>query len=179
MGGANSAGQAAIFFAKIARSVTMLVRGEGLSESMSHYLVEQIEHTPNISLRFHTSVENVVGNDRLEALVLRDSTTDEYTTDQASALFVFIGALPRTGWLDEKVLRDEKGFILTGPDLIASGRPKGWTQDRDPYLLETNIPGVFAAGDVRHGSGKRVATAVGEGAMAVMTIWQYRALAGL
>ena len=179
VGGANSAGQAAIFFAKIARSVTMLVRGEGLSESMSHYLVEQIEHTPNINLRFHTSVENVVGNDRLEGLVLRDSTTNRCVTEPASALFVFIGALPRTDWLDERVSRDEKGFILTGPDLMASGRPKGWMHDRDPYLLETNIPGVFAAGDVRHGSGKRVATAVGEGAMAVMTIWQYRALAGI
>ena len=179
IGGANSAGQAAIYFSNVARSVTMLVRGQGLSGSMSHYLVEQIEHTPNIHLRFNSSVEHVVGEDRLEAIVVKDSTTNECTTEEASALFVFIGALPRTDWLNDRVMRDEKGFVLTGPDLLAKGRPKSWTLDRDPYLLETNIPGVFAAGDVRYGSGKRVATAVGEGAMAVMTIWQYRALTGL
>ena len=110
---------------------------------------------------------------------MRNTTTGERETQPGSALFVFIGAMPLTNWLDGCVLRDDKGFILTGPDILGSGQPQAWRLDRDPYLLETNIPGVFAAGDVRHGSGKRVATAVGEGAAAVMSVWQYRAEAGL
>ncbi len=179
VGGANSAGQAAIYFSDVARSVTMLVRGPALSSTMSHYLVERIERTPNIHLRFNTTVDEVIGNEHLESLVVRDTTSDESETVSASALFVFIGALPRTEWLDGRVLRDEKGFVLTGPEVMVDGRPRTWRFERDPYLLETNIPGVFAVGDVRHGSGKRVATAVGEGAMAVMSIWQYRAQAGL
>jgi thioredoxin reductase (NADPH) len=179
VGGANSAGQAAVYFAGYARSVTMLVRGEGLSESMSHYLVEQIERTSNIAVETHTSVAEVIGAEHLEGLVLRDATTGECRSVPASALFVFIGAQPRTDWLDGSIERDERGFVLTGPDLTAGGRKSTWPLERDPFLLETNIPGVFAAGDVRHGSGKRVATAVGEGAMAVMTVWQYRAKNGL
>ena len=179
VGGANSAGQAAIYFSNVARSVTMLVRGAGLSAGMSQYLVERIERTPNVVLRCNTTVEEVTGDERLETLVLRNTATDERETVSGSALFVFIGASPRTDWLEDRVLRDDRGFVLTGPDVMAAGRPKRWTLDRDPYLLETNIAGVFAAGDVRHGSGKRVATAVGEGAMAVMSIWQYRAKAGL
>lgn len=179
VGGANSAGQAAVYFSGFARSVTMLVRGDGLSDSMSHYLVEQIERTPNITVQVHTTVAEVIGGDHVEGLVLRDSVTGKCRSVPAGALFVFIGALPRTEWLDGAIARDERGFILTGTDLVADGRPKTWPLERDPFLLETSIPGVFAAGDVRHGSGKRVATAVGEGAMAVMTVWQCREYNGI
>lgn len=179
VGGANSAGQAALFFASHARSVTMLVRGQGLSDSMSHYLAERIEATPNIHLRFNTTVEEAIGKDHLERIVVRDRASDAVMTIPACALFVFIGASPRTDWLDGRVARDERGFILTGPDVMEGPRSHGWPLERDPFLLETSVPGVFAAGDVRHGSGKRVATAVGEGAMAVMSIWQYRAKNGL
>jgi thioredoxin reductase (NADPH) len=179
VGGANSAGQAAIYFANVARSVTMLVRGTALSSSMSHYLIERIEQTPNIHLRFSTAVAEVAGGENLETIVLQNTGTRETETIAASALFVFIGAVPFTGWLDGCVARDERGFVLTGQDIPAEGRIPGWTVDRDPFLLETSIPGVFAVGDVRHGSGKRVATAVGEGSMAVMSIWQYRAHNGL
>lgn len=179
VGGANSAGQAAIYFADIASSVTLLVRGSELSASMSFYLAERIERTPNIQIRFQTAVDELRGDGRLEELVLKDLATGETETVAGSALFVFIGALPRTEWLGNRIVRDDRGFILTGPDVGASDRRQGWKLERDPYLLETSIPGVFAAGDVRHGSGKRVATAVGEGAMAVMSIWQYRSQVGL
>lgn len=179
VGGANSAGQAAVYFSGYAKSITMLVRGEGLSDSMSHYLIEQIERTPNITVQTHTSVAEVIGTEHLEGLVLRDATTGECRGVPATAMFVFIGALPRTEWLNGAIERDERGFIVTGPDLKADGKTAKWPLERDPFLLETSIPGVFAAGDVRHGSGKRVATAVGEGAMAVMTVWQYRAKNGL
>lgn len=178
VGGANSAGQAAIYFANYASKVNMLVRGESLSASMSHYLIDRIEHAPNIDVRYHTSVAQAHGNGHLESLVLRDATTGDCKTVPARAMFVFIGAVPPTDWLKESLLCDERGFILTGPDVVAAGKGS-WKLDRDPFLLETSVPGVFAAGDVRHGSGKRVATAVGEGAMAVMSIWQYRAQAGL
>jgi thioredoxin reductase (NADPH) len=179
VGGANSAGQAAIYFSNVARSITMLIRGSTLSAGMSRYLIERIEHTPNIRLRFDTAVDEVQGDERLEGLVLKNTVTGERESVRGSALFVFIGAIPLTGWLDGCVSCDDKGFVLTGPDVLEGGHSKMWTLDRDPYLLETNIPGVFAAGDVRHGSGKRVATAVGEGAAAVMSVWQYRAQAGL
>ena len=179
LGAANSAGQAAIHFASVARRVTMLVRGGSLSAGMSHYLAERIEATPNIDLRFHTAVDEVRGDEHLEQVVLRNTESGERRTEPASALFVFIGAAPRTDWLDGRVARDEKGFVLTGPEVLAKGGAKEWRADRDPYLMETSIPGVFAAGDVRLGSGKRVATAVGEGATAVMSIWQYRTSMGL
>lgn len=179
VGGANSAGQAAIFFASRARSVSMIVRGDSLSASMSHYLLERIENTPNIHVIHHTTVDEAIGGEHLEALKLKNTIIGECAVVPASALFVFIGALPHTGWLDGTVMRDERGFLLTGPDLLADGRPKTWHLDRDPFLLETSVPGVFAAGDVRHGSGKRVATAVGEGATAVMSVWQYRLSVGL
>lgn len=179
VGGANSAGQAAIFFANVASKITMLIRGGNLSAGMSSYLTERIESTPNIELRFNTEVDEVQGTEKLERLVLKDRVTGEKETVKGTALFVFIGAMPLTDWLDGSVLRDEKGFILTGPEVVKGKTDRPWSLDRDPLLLETNIPGVFAAGDVRHGSAKRVATAVGEGAAAVMSIWQYRTLVGL
>jgi thioredoxin reductase (NADPH) len=179
IGGANSAGQAAVYFSAFAKSVTMLVRGDGLSDSMSHYLIEQIERTLNIVVQTHTSVAEASGTGHLEALVLRDTTTGECRGVPASAMFVFIGALPRTEWLNGSIARDDRGFVLTGPDLTRDAKAAKWPLERDPFLLETSVPGVFADGDVRHGSGKRVATAVGEGAMAVMTVWQYRAKNGL
>ncbi|HET8522912.1 MAG TPA: NAD(P)/FAD-dependent oxidoreductase, partial [Thermomicrobiales bacterium] len=179
VGGANSAGQAAIYFANFARNVTMLVRGPALSATMSHYLIERIEQAPNIDVRYKTTVESVGGIDHVENLTLRNTETNKCDVVSANGLFVFIGAQPLTEWLDGVILRDEKGFLLTGLDITAAGKSNAWQLDRDPFLLETSVPGVFAAGDVRHGSGKRVATAVGEGAMAVMSIWQYRALMGL
>ncbi len=179
IGAANSAGQAAIHFATVAEKVTMLVRGTTLSSSMSHYLAERIEATPNIDLRYHATVDEVCGREHLDQLVLRDTDSGERRIEPARALFVLIGAAPRTDWLDGRVARDEKGFILAGPDVLTKGGAKSWGLDRDPYLMETSIPGVFAAGDVRLGSGKRVATAVGEGATAVISVWQYRASMGL
>jgi thioredoxin reductase (NADPH) len=179
IGAANSAGQAAIHFASVAEQVTMLVRGDGLSASMSHYLAERILATANIDIRYHTTIDEVRGDGHLEEIVLRDTESGEIAPEAACALFVFIGAAPRTEWLDDKVARDDKGFVLAGPDVLAKGGAKAWRADRDPYLMETSIPGVFAAGDVRLGSAKRVATAVGEGATAVMSIWQYRARMGL
>jgi thioredoxin reductase (NADPH) len=179
IGAANSAGQAALHFASVADQVTMLVRGDGLSASMSHYLAERILATPNIDIRYHTTIDEVRGDGHLEEIVLRDTDNGDVTPEPGCALFVFIGAAPRTEWLDGKVARDDKGFILAGPDVLAKGGAKAWRADRDPYLMETSIPGVFAAGVVRLGSAKRVATAVGEGATAVMSIWQHRARMGL
>jgi len=174
VGGANSAGQAAMYFSKYARQVIMLVRGDSLEKGMSQYLVDQIEGTENITVRLNASVVEVKGETSLEAITIWDSTTGEKQTVPATSLFIFIGASPHTDWLDGVVERDERGFILTGPDLVRQGkRPKGWTLDRDPLLLETNVPGIFAAGDVRHGSVKRVASGVGEGAIAVQLIHQY------
>lgn len=178
VGGANSAGQAAVHYSGITRSVTMIVRGTSLSASMSHYLIERIEQTPNIHVRYQSSVSSVSGTDHLERIEICDMTRNEGTTLPAGALFIFIGAVPPTTWLADDLMLDDRGFILTGPEVINSS-PNTWTLERDPLMLETSIPGVFAAGDVRHGSGKRVATAVGEGASAVMSVWQYRNLAGL
>jgi len=179
VGAANSAGQAAIHFATVARQVTLLARGGTLSASMSHYLADRIHATPNIDIRYHTEVDEVCGGEHLEQVILRDADTGERQIEPASALFVFIGAAPRTDWLDSTIARDAKGFILSGPDILTGKGATRWPLDRDPYLMETSVPGVFAAGDVRLGSGKRVATAVGEGATAVMSIWQYRASMGL
>jgi thioredoxin reductase (NADPH) len=174
VGGANSAGQAAMYLAKGAKSVTLLVRGPDLSASMSHYLIQQIEEAPNISVRARTVVEAAHGPERLEQLTLRDVDTGESELVDAQWLFVFIGAAPLTDWLDGTVLRDPRGFILAGPDLTADGRPPaGWELDRPPYHLETNVPGVFVAGGARAESAKRVASAVGEGAMAVMLVHRY------
>ncbi len=174
VGGANSAGQAAMNFAKYAERVVILVRGSSLSSTMSQYLVDQIKQTQNIQIWTHASVAEVHGNSHLEEISVLCSDTNKIERVPASSVFIFIGALPQTDWLGTLVERDERGFILTGPDLIRDGqRPKGWTLDRDPFLLETNVPGIFAVGDVRHGSVKRVASGVGEGSVAVQFIHQY------
>jgi thioredoxin reductase (NADPH) len=174
VGGANSAGQAAMNFAKYADRVVILVRGESLSSTMSKYLIDQIEQTPNIQLWTHASIAEVHGDSHLEEISILCSDTSKVERVTATSVFIFIGALPQTDWLGDAVERDERGFILTGPDLIRAGdRPKGWNLDRDPFLLETNVPGIFAVGDVRHGSVKRVASGVGEGSVAVQFIHQY------
>ncbi|MER6070733.1 FAD-dependent oxidoreductase [Streptomyces sp. NPDC001817] len=174
VGGANSAGQAAMYLSRGAKSVTLLVRGPDLSASMSHYLIQQINEAPNISVRPHTVVDAAHGSDHLEQLTLRHTVTGECERVDAQWVFVFIGAAPLTDWLGDAVLRDERGFILAGPDLTADGRPPtGWELDRPPYHLETSVPGVFVAGDARAESAKRVASAVGEGAMAVMLVHRY------
>ena len=174
VGGANSAGQAAMHFSKYARRVMMLVRGNSLSATMSQYLIDQIMQTPNIHVEVGSQVVDVHGEERLEAISIRCGDSGEVDQMAASALFVFIGAEPLTDWLAGVVDRDERGFILTGRDLLREGkRPKAWPLDRDPYLPETSVPGIFAVGDVRHGSVKRVASGVGEGSIAVQFIHEY------
>jgi thioredoxin reductase (NADPH) len=174
VGGANSAGQAAVYFARHANLVTILVRGTSLAASMSHYLIQQIETIPNIAVCTCTEVVAGTGGEHLESLTLRDNTTGTTEVVDAELLFVFIGALPRTEWLEGVVVRDERGFVVTGPDLPLEGdRPAGWIEERAPYHLESSIPGVFVAGDARAESAKRVASAVGEGAMAVMLVHRY------
>ncbi|HEY6399996.1 MAG TPA: FAD-dependent oxidoreductase [Blastocatellia bacterium] len=175
VGGANSAGQAAIHLSKYARQVTMLVRGPSLAATMSQYLIDQIAATPNINVRCQASVVEAHGETHLEAITIADAETRE--TAPTKSLFIFIGAQPGTDWLAGNLERDEHGFILSGPDLPRDGRkqPHSWarTIGRDPFLLETSVPGVFVAGDVRRGSIKRVASSVGEGAIAVQLIHQY------
>ena len=174
VGGANSAGQSAVYLSRMAKSVTLLVRGPSLTKSMSHYLIEQVENVPNITVRTCTTVVGARGDGHLEGLTLQDANTGETEDVAAQHLFVFIGAAPLTGWLDGVLERDEHGFVLTGPDLTAEGdAPEEWPLDRAPYHLEASVPGVFVAGDVRAESAKRVASAVGEGAMAVMLVHRY------
>ncbi|WP_214367551.1 FAD-dependent oxidoreductase [Pseudonocardia sp. H11422] len=174
VGGANSAGQAAVYFARQARSVTLLVRGPSLTASMSHYLIEQLAGIPTISVRTCTEVTAAHGDEHLERLELRDTAAGTTEAVDTSWLFVLIGAAPHTEWLDERVARDRAGFVLAGPDLLVDGhRPPGWPLDRDPYHLETSLPGVFVAGDARAASMKRVASAVGDGAMAVALVHRY------
>ena len=174
VGGANSAGQAAVYLAQHAKTVTILCRGSSLERSMSYYLIEQIRATGNISARICTEVIAGEGDDHLESLTLRDTSTGATETVDAQWLFLFIGAAPLTDWLDGVVVRDARGFVLAGPDLASCGRrPPGWDLDRLPYHLETSVPGVFVAGDARAESAKRVASAVGEGAMAVMLVHRY------
>jgi thioredoxin reductase (NADPH) len=174
VGGANSAGQAAMYFSRYADNVTMLIRGGSLDTSMSRYLIDQIEKVPNIEVRTCTEVVGGSGEEHLETLTLRNNQSGVEESLPASWLFVFIGAAPRTEWLDGCLDRDRRGFVLAGPDLVVDGkRPEGWSLDRDPYHLETSVPGVFVAGDVRSESVKRVASAVGEGAMAVTLVHRY------
>ena len=176
IGGANSAGQAAMNFASYARRVIVLVRGESLSTSMSKYLIDECARKPNIEVQYGVQLVEAHGADRLEAISVRCDRTGEVDKTPAFSVFVFIGAEPGTDWLEGVVARDGRGFILTGPDLFLNGqRPKGWLLDRDPTLLETSLPGVFAVGDVRHGSVKRVASGVGEGSIAIQFVHQYLA----
>jgi thioredoxin reductase (NADPH) len=175
VGGANSAGQAAVFLSRHARRVTLLVRADNLERSMSYYLIRQIADIPNVDVRLSTEVVQAGGSDHLEELTLCERGSGKTETVPASFMFVFIGAAPRTEWLDGIIQRDVNGFVVTGPDIVATDgrRPKGWNLERDPYYLEASAPGVFAAGDVRANSVKRVASAVGEGAMAVQLIHSY------
>ena len=174
VGGANSAGQAALHFARFARKVTMLVRGPGLSATMSKYLIDEIERTSNIVLEARTQVLEAIGEERLEGLRLLGPGGESVVT--ASSLFVFIGAAPGTDWLPKCILRDDKGFVMSGPELRIDGKlPETWHEKREPFLLESSVPGIFVAGDVRQGSIKRVASAVGEGSIAVQFAHQYLA----
>src|SRR6201995_5035375 len=174
VGGANSAGQSAVYLSRHAKSVTILVRGPSLERSMSYYLIKQIEDVPNISVRTCTEVIEAHGEDHLESLTLRSTASGGTETVDAQLLFLFIGAAPLTDWLDGVVVRDSAGFVVSGPDLSVGGeRPRGWELDRMPYHLETSVPGVFVAGDARSESAKRVASAVGEGALAVMLVHRY------
>ena len=174
VGGANSAGQAAVFFSRHAKSVTLLVRGPSLESSMSYYLIKQLEEIENVCVRTRTEVVEAMGEEHLQRLALRNNETGEQETVDCGPMFIFIGAAPRTEWLEGVVVRDSRGFVRTGPDLMTEGKPPaGWPLDREPYYLESSIPGVFVAGDVRADSVKRVASAVGEGAMAVTLVHRY------
>lgn len=174
VGGANSAGQGAMFFSRFASKVTMLVRGSALEKGMSQYLVDQINNTENIEVRLRMSVTEVIGTDRLESIVIKNRDTEETETLSAAALFIFIGAKPHTDFVAEIVERNNSGFILTGSDLFRNNKaPKKWRLKRNPFLLETNVPGIFAVGDVRQGAIRRVASAVGQGSTAVSFVHQY------
>ena len=174
VGGANSAGQAAMFFSRYAARVTMLVRGDSLAKGMSQYLVDQIESTENIEVRLGASVAEARGTDRLQELVIESKTTGDLETVPAAGLFIFIGAKPHTDFVADVVERNSAGFVLTGPDLFVDGqRPKGWHLKRDPYLLETSVPGILSVGDVRQGVVRRVAAAVGQGSTAISFVHQY------
>src|SRR5215469_10390779 len=177
VGGANSAGQAAMYFSKFARQVTMLVRGEALSDSMSLYLEKQLAATKNIDVKLNTRVMAVEGTERCETITIQDTKTHTTENVSANALLIYAGASPRTEWLAGVVERDAQGYIISGQHLMLEGkRPTGWTADRDPFYLETSVPGIFVAGDVRHRSAKGVTSGVGEGAMAVKLVHQYLGL---
>ena len=174
VGGANSAGQAAVHLAKYAAQVTLLVRGRSLADSMSEYLIREIDAAPNIAVRCRVAVTGGAGQNRLESLTLTDLESSAAETVRAAALFVLIGAEPRTQWLPATVRRDQSGFVITGTDLLDDGRPAGdWPLRRLPMFLESSVPGVFAVGDVRYGSVKRVASAVGEGSTAIRLVHDY------
>lgn len=174
VGGANSAGQAAMNFSRVAEQVTMLVRGESLEKSMSKYLIDQIAATSNIKVETNTEIVEAMGNGHLESVKIRTRQGEEVRP--ASSVFLFIGAAPQTDWLPESIMRDPNGFVLSGRDLRIDGQlPRIWKEEREPFLLETSMPGVFVAGDVRHGSVKRAASAVGEGSIAVQLMHQYLA----
>ena len=174
VGGANSAGQGAMFFSRYSSQVTMLVRSTGLSKGMSQYLIDQIQATPNIEVLLQSEVLEAHGENRLELITIFDKASGETRTIPGAALFIFVGAVAHTDFLSDVIERNRAGFILTGSDLIHDGkRPPGWALKRDPYLLETSVPGIFAAGDVRQSAVRRVASAVGEGAIAVSLVHQY------
>jgi thioredoxin reductase (NADPH) len=174
VGGANSAGQAATHLSEYASHVTLVVRGRSLTTSMSDYLIKEIEAAQNIDVRFGTCVVDGGGEGRLEHLVLKDLDSGHTETVGAAALFILIGAEPHTGWLPEEIVRDQQGYVVTGPDLLQDGGPpRGWPLGRHPLPMETSVPGVFAAGDVRHGSVKRVASAVGAGAITVQSVHEH------
>jgi thioredoxin reductase (NADPH) len=177
VGGGNSAGQAAVYFSSYARKVTLLVRGPSLDASMSYYLIQQLAAKHNVEVRTRSRVVRAQGEHRLEAIVVENRDTGALTTEPASALFVLIGADAETAWLPDAVIRDSKGYVCTGRDVmdLVADRQGSWPLERDPYLLETSVPGVIAAGDVRHGSVKRVASGVGEGSMAIAFVHQYLA----
>lgn len=177
VGGGNSAGQCAMYLSQFASEVHLVVRRAGLRETMSQYLIDQITGTPNIRVSGFKAVEAVEGVDRLERVILRDCESDATSTESIDALFIFIGTKPHSDWLPDVVLRDVKGFVLTGRDAsIAERFARCWKESRQPLLLETSVPGIFAAGDVRSGAMNRVAAAVGEGAMAVRFVNEYLAL---
>lgn len=175
VGGGNSAGQAAVHLAKFAEQVTVLVRGPSLAESMSNYLVKELEREPNIEIRYQTEVVDAQGETRLERLTLRDGKSGRTETVPAAAIFILVGAEPRTGWLPDAIKRDRWGYVLTGNDLRRNHRTAAscWPLERPPMLLETSMPGVFAVGDVRHASVKRVASAVGEGSISIRMVHEY------
>jgi thioredoxin reductase (NADPH) len=174
VGGANSAGQAAMFFSRFAKQVTMLVRGTSLSKSMSQYLIDQINDTENIDVKTNTVVTEALGEEKLEAIKIQDHVTGEEMELPAAAMFIFIGAKSHSGMVADVVARNSAGFIRAGRTLMRNGsRPKGWNLHRDPFPLETNVPGIFVAGDVRDEAVRRVASAVGEGAIAVSQVHQY------
>jgi thioredoxin reductase (NADPH) len=173
IGGANSAGQAAVHLSRFARSVTLLVRAQQLEKSMSHYLIEQITSIPNIHLRLQSEVIAAGGSAHLETITIVDRATGSEAVEPTNFLFVMIGASPHTDWIGDAVARDAQGFILSGTEVLRDGTPPRWTTAREPYLLETSLSGVFVAGDARRSSMKRVASAVGEGAMAVHLVHQY------
>lgn len=177
VGGANSAGQAAMYFSRFARRVTMLVRGKSLSDTMSQYLEKQIAATKNIEVKLNSKVISVEGAARCEKIKIEDNQTHQTETVPASALLIYAGAVPRTDWLAGVVERDAQGYLISGQHLMLEGkRPTGWTADRDPFYLETSVPGIFVVGDVRHRSAKGVTSGVGEGAMAVKLVHQYLGL---
>jgi len=174
VGAANSAGQGAMFFSRYARKVTMVVRGTDLSAGMSRYLVDRIAETPNVEVLLNTVVAGARGEGRLEAVTVGNTVSGEEREITATGMFIFVGQMPRTALCGKLVMRDEQGFVLTGRDVMVDGRrPAGWTAARDPFLFETNVPGIFCAGDARYGSGKRCAAAVGEGSATVSMIHQY------
>ena len=170
IGAGNSAGQAAMHFASHARKVTLIVRGDSLERSMSHYLIEQLRGKSNISVQLHAEVSAVCGDTHLTAIDIRDRLTSEVRRHDSGGLFVFIGATAQTKWLPAEIARDPNGYILTGDEVVRAGR---WSQRRDPYLLESSVPGIFACGDVRLSSVKRVAAAVGEGSMVIALVRQF------
>jgi thioredoxin reductase (NADPH) len=177
VGGGNSAGQAAMFFVNYAAKVTLLVRGKSLASSMSHYLIEQLGSKQNVEVRTRRRIVQMLGEHRLESLVIEDRATGKLTTEPAGAVFVFIGADAETSWLPPAMICDEHGYVCTGRDVMDEVKSANgaWPLARDPYLLETSVPGIFAAGDVRHGSIKRVASGVGEGSMAIAFVHQFLA----